>query len=140
MQITGYNPHIERSFDYGVVGGLNTYTLPVDKAIDKNEVEVLDELGREFDQKLLYVHPGQLPIDRGTQLPAFYSGEGRDKHRSRKVDDSAALLVEEEFPANFVKGLDFSDINSVLIGDSMDKMLEGERVMLQVYPSYVSTN
>ncbi|MEF8880269.1 MAG: hypothetical protein V5A72_00360, partial [Candidatus Nanohaloarchaea archaeon] len=132
--VTGFNSKIEEAYDYGVLGGKNTYVLDLDTVVNSDEVPVVDEeTGNNLDTKIIYAHPSQLPMQHGTQASSSYSGKGVKGYRIRDVNDSAVLMVHEDPPFQ-VENIDFDGINSFLIGDQRDTFLEGESIRLQAYP------
>ena len=131
--ITGHNNYIEKNFDYGVLGNKNTYILDIEAVVNTENVPVVNSDFEALDGKIIYAHPSKLPMSHGTTRSTNYSGSGKKSFRTRHIDDSAQLFVAEEPPFD-VKGLNFDDINSFLVGDSKDEFLAGRSVKLQVRP------
>lgn len=133
--VTGHNNHIEKHYDYGVLGDKNTYLLDLERVVNRDQIPIVDEYSEEsIDTKLIYAHPSQLPMDHGTITNTAYSGSGKQGYKSRHINDSAQLFVAEE-PPFITEGVDFGDINAFLVGDRKDEFLEGHGIKLQAFPS-----
>lgn len=129
--------YLERTYDQGVVGGKNSLGVVVDRVLDRNEIEVVNESREPVEDppKVLYCHPSSVPYSSGFKAPSTYSG-GSEGVCNERVADSAVLTVEEEPPIQNLDGL--SEVETILTGDRLDVNLEGRGVYLQVRPQGVT--